>query len=394
MGALCLAAVGSVPLAEAEAPEASRIMSWRMVAPTLGAAVAFEHIHQASESYHLALCAAAVSAVTLSVALALVAQPTNLKAVAVSAAASRANCAVSTDWNVALEASCAAAACATAAVAAPCSIEIPTARYDLWPPATPLPVERPTQPPKQTTVPHRATARAPAVPSAALAPLALAALVALALPQEFAPSQDALAEVPVVLPRANAALGRGTPVRVPVLLHVYDVSKEGAIKQLNGILSFVSVQLGGVFHAGVEVLGREWSFGYNTAGTGVSSGHPRSNPNHSYRRSIAMRGTLQSAGEVAALIHGMASENCCHFADDLCQRLGAGNLPAWIHRFARIGDSVMNVSRDLQLRLGSVSCRDAAARLSSTAFMEEHKEPALVSVPAPPSLMRFASLRM
>ena len=43
-----------------------------------------------------------------------------------------------------------------------------------------------------------------------------------------------------------------------VVIHVYDVSRAEAIAQLNDVTCVV----GGVFHAGVEVYGREWSFGY------------------------------------------------------------------------------------------------------------------------------------
>jgi len=35
--------------------------------------------------------------------------------------------------------------------------------------------------------------------------------------------------------------------------------------------------------------------------------------------------------------YDLLRRNCCHFADDFCQRLGVGRIPGWLYRLARIG---------------------------------------------------------
>merc|ERR1712226_984265 len=38
--------------------------------------------------------------------------------------------------------------------------------------------------------------------------------------------------------------------------------------------------------------------------------------------------------------YDLLRRNCCHFADDFCQRLGVGSIPGWIYRLARVGAGV------------------------------------------------------
>ena len=87
----------------------------------------------------------------------------------------------------------------------------------------------------------------------------------------------------------------------PVVVHVYDVSTKEAIARINS----VTKPLGGVFHAGVEVLGREWSYGYcPPPGTGVFCVPPRSCEAHVYRESIALGACALDAPAVARLLVG------------------------------------------------------------------------------------------
>ncbi|CAE7560924.1 unnamed protein product [Symbiodinium pilosum] len=38
--------------------------------------------------------------------------------------------------------------------------------------------------------------------------------------------------------------------------------------------------------------------------------------------------------------------NCCHFCEDLCQRLGVSKLPDWVYRLARIGAAAADFVND------------------------------------------------
>mmetsp|Transcript_22054 Transcript_22054/g.42343 ORF Transcript_22054/g.42343 Transcript_22054/m.42343 type:complete len:461 (-) Transcript_22054:123-1505(-) len=148
---------------------------------------------------------------------------------------------------------------------------------------------------------------------------------------------------------------RNGRARLPVRLHIYDVSQEDSVHKLNKWLAGKNspLKFGGVFHAGVEVNGLEWSYGMSLSETqpGISCVEPRMHPAHRYRQTVKLRSTTLSGEEIAELISGLAEEypgddydllrrNCCHFADDFCRRLGAGRIPGWVHRLARIGARV------------------------------------------------------
>lgn len=140
-----------------------------------------------------------------------------------------------------------------------------------------------------------------------------------------------------------------------VRVHVYDVSQEESIQKINRILAHKSspLKIGGVFHAGVEVNGLEWSFGFSASEShpGVSCVEPKTHPQHHYRQTVKMGKTKVSPEDIADIIAQMLEEypgddydllrrNCCHFADDFCRRLGVGGIPGWVIRLARIGAGV------------------------------------------------------
>lgn len=170
---------------------------------------------------------------------------------------------------------------------------------------------------------------------------------------------------------------------LPVLLHIYDVSRETSVQRLNCFLAnrHFPVKLGGVFHAGVEVNGLEWSFGLSNSATtpGVSCVEPQAHPDHNFRQTVRLPHTKLSAESVAEILSQLVEEypgndydvlrrNCCHFADDFCQRLGVGPIPAWVHRLARLGahiDGVLCVSQGLQARRLSRLNSDASRCASS-----------------------------
>lgn len=141
-------------------------------------------------------------------------------------------------------------------------------------------------------------------------------------------------------------------VGLPVFLHIYDVSQDESVQKLNRILAhrYSPLKLGGVFHAGVEVNSLEWSYGYSMSETvpGISCVEPRTHPAHHYRQTVRLPRTKLTGEEIMLIMGQLLEEypgddydllrrNCCHFADDFCQRLGVGPIPGWVHRLARIG---------------------------------------------------------
>jgi len=114
----------------------------------------------------------------------------------------------------------------------------------------------------------------------------------------------------------------------------------------------------GAFHCGVEVYGCEWSYsdialapGEKAVGTGIFCCQPRHCEGHSYSESIPMGTTAMSEGEVLTLVSLLKKEwpvqaystlhrNCCHFSDELCQRLGVGSIPRWVMNLAGAGAAV------------------------------------------------------
>jgi uridine kinase len=148
--------------------------------------------------------------------------------------------------------------------------------------------------------------------------------------------------------------------KMPVLVHIYDVSQEDNIHNLNKWLAHKRspLKFGGVFHAGIEVNGMEWSFGMSESETvpGVSCVAPKSHPMHRYRETVKLRSTRLSPEDVADILSKLIEEypgddydllrrNCCHFADDFAMRLGAGHLPGWVYRLARTGAIVDSALR-------------------------------------------------
>eukprot|EP00931_Biecheleriopsis_adriatica_P077242 TRINITY_DN50846_c0_g1_i1.p1 TRINITY_DN50846_c0_g1~~TRINITY_DN50846_c0_g1_i1.p1 ORF type:complete len:565 (+),score=100.96 TRINITY_DN50846_c0_g1_i1:29-1696(+) len=143
----------------------------------------------------------------------------------------------------------------------------------------------------------------------------------------------------------------GAPVSSPVTLHIYDLGSK-----LSGVNVLAKAIGTGAFHAGVEIYGREWSYGGTDGGTGVFHNPPRGCTAHSYRESIAMGFTSMTKQEVDKLILELAKEwqgpsydllrhNCCHFSDALCIRLGVGPVPSWVTSLAGVGAMLRSQAR-------------------------------------------------
>eukprot|EP00928_Gymnodinium_smaydae_P033881 TRINITY_DN24142_c0_g1_i2.p1 TRINITY_DN24142_c0_g1~~TRINITY_DN24142_c0_g1_i2.p1 ORF type:complete len:702 (-),score=195.61 TRINITY_DN24142_c0_g1_i2:3-2054(-) len=136
-----------------------------------------------------------------------------------------------------------------------------------------------------------------------------------------------------------------------VTLHVYDVSGDARVTAFNNLAH----QMGtGAFHAGVEVYGVEWSYGWSAhkGQSGVYWNQPRQNSSHLYREPVRMGRTLLSRQQARELIAELSStwlgldydllaRNCCHFSDALCQRLGVGEAPRYVTHLASTSVAVL-----------------------------------------------------
>jgi len=130
-----------------------------------------------------------------------------------------------------------------------------------------------------------------------------------------------------------------------VTLHVYDVSTDPNIPEVNKLLQAIGT---GAFHGGVEIYGKEWSYGYVSDGTGVFCCAPKGCDAHHYRESIEIGTTKMSPSDVGTLLARLTDEwpgvqydllrrNCVLFSDALCQELGVGRIPSWVTNLAGAG---------------------------------------------------------
>lgn len=164
----------------------------------------------------------------------------------------------------------------------------------------------------------------------------------------------------VVDVRGNFRLAAGDPLQErvgpEVRVHVYHVTQD--VKWIRTINRFTAargspLKFGGIFHAGVEVAGLEWSYGFTDSDTrpGLACCQPKQHPMHTYRQTFDLGQADLTSEDVAELLSVLMEEwngqeydllrrNCCHFADEFCKRLGVGGIPRWIHRFAWVGEKM------------------------------------------------------
>mmetsp|Transcript_49726 Transcript_49726/g.144274 ORF Transcript_49726/g.144274 Transcript_49726/m.144274 type:complete len:244 (-) Transcript_49726:72-803(-) len=145
----------------------------------------------------------------------------------------------------------------------------------------------------------------------------------------------------------NLCLGEQGPT--PVTLQIYDAGGTEMVKNVNTLLRAVGT---GAFHTGVEVYGKEWSFGFtNDGSSGIFSCPPRCCKTHAYRESVAMGETDFSQLDVEALLLELAGHwrgghydvlrrNCTHFSEEFLRKLGLGPVPTWVGNIALAGRTV------------------------------------------------------
>lgn len=128
------------------------------------------------------------------------------------------------------------------------------------------------------------------------------------------------------------------PTVEPVFVHVYDLGQH-YVEYWRERLPHYSP-----FHLGLEVCGKEWSFG-----RGIGHGHaevvsnaPGRNSEHKFRQTLSMGYSRLPPREVLRMLEAMDSEwnnftfnlqtrNGHHFAETLCGRLGVAQLPTWLY---------------------------------------------------------------
>lgn len=149
---------------------------------------------------------------------------------------------------------------------------------------------------------------------------------------------------------SSDALSRESTTGSRVTLHIYDVGALPILQKVNDIFRNAGT---GAFHAGVEVYGQEWSFGYrDNSSSGVYCCRPKENVQHVYRESTFMGATCLSVAEVQSILvhlgldwqgckYDLLTRNCCHFSDALCQALGVGPAPEWVTNLASTGASLL-----------------------------------------------------
>jgi len=149
---------------------------------------------------------------------------------------------------------------------------------------------------------------------------------------------------------------------VEVYLNVYDVSHSDALHNVNDVLAstYSPVKFGGIFHVGVEIFNAEWNYGYSKRGSGVNWVVPRNDRQHRFKQQVRLPNSLLTPDQIDEVItrlhkdycgtkYNVIENNCCHFAEDLCQRLGVGSIPAWVGRAGNICHSLQKISRVLSL---------------------------------------------
>jgi len=125
-----------------------------------------------------------------------------------------------------------------------------------------------------------------------------------------------------------------------VILNVYDLAP---MNQYTYEFGF------GVFHSGVEIAGKEFSFGgHQYSSSGLFTVEPKNAAGAIFREAIEMGETTKSSQEVQAIVDSMASEfygntyhlvnkNCNHFSDALCKTLLGKGIPGFVNRMATVG---------------------------------------------------------
>lgn len=151
-----------------------------------------------------------------------------------------------------------------------------------------------------------------------------------------------------------------------VWLSIYDMTQLRALQLLNQVVQPLG---GGVFHVGVVVWEKEYSYGCTLAGTGLAQMGPGRDPGHQFHSSVHVGYTKLSQKEVEQLVASMADmwqgpkyhylkHNCTHFARTLMEKLGSCTMPDWVDSLAR---SAMQAVSPFDYVFSALTCSTASA---------------------------------
>jgi len=139
----------------------------------------------------------------------------------------------------------------------------------------------------------------------------------------------------------------------PVILNVYDVSNNPRIQTINNTTK--SFGYGGIFHAGIEIQGKEYSFGgtvnKRSKISGVFQCTPKQCPMHHYRESVFLGDCELHSEKVQSILAGIRPKwlatsynvfrnNCACFSRELAIELGVGDLPEWVFSLATTAEPI------------------------------------------------------
>ncbi|KAG5181325.1 PPPDE putative peptidase domain-containing protein [Tribonema minus] len=156
-----------------------------------------------------------------------------------------------------------------------------------------------------------------------------------------------------------------------VTLHVYD------LHQANGWLSRVGL---GIYHSGVEIAGKEYTFSddgvFHHAPKGAGRGGGQNGaPQITFKCSVPVGTYDGSFNHVHAIVrrlretdfqpgtYNIGTKNCNHFAEALVRELTGAEFPAWVNRAAGMGGWLLGP----KAAKGQEASTAAAAAPASTA---------------------------
>jgi deubiquitinase DESI2 len=133
----------------------------------------------------------------------------------------------------------------------------------------------------------------------------------------------------------------------PVWLNVYDLM----------IMNYTINKIGiGVYHTGVEIYGREYSYAghYHTESTGLKESLPRDTSwlqDAIWKERVYVGKTQKSRAEVRELFeqfkpqylgpsYNVLEKNCNHFTDKFCRALTGSEIPEYVQRIMRVAKKV------------------------------------------------------